>query len=214
MRIWPTILVVIFYLAGSVNLSYLAGKYAGGIDLRKVGSGNLGTGNVYQQVSKGLGAVIFFADCGKEALALLVPRVMGLGAGWQTACGLAMIAGHNWPLFLGFRGGRGMAMVLTGTLILMPWEGLVMTAMLALGVFTKRTAEMNLVALLLVPLLAWKLGRDSATLAFAMGALLLACLRRIQGSPEVSGHTLSALRGRERWRLFWSRLVYDRETSQ
>jgi len=209
--IWPVLLVALSYLLGSFNLSYLAGRLAGGVDLRKVGSGNLGTGNLFHQVGKGLGALVFFADCGKEAAALLVPRTLGLGPWWQVACGLAMIAGHNWPVFLGFRGGRGMAMVLTGTLILMPWEGLAMTALLALGVFTRRTAELNLLALLLVPLLGWRLGRDTATLAFALGALIFACLRRAQGSPEVSGLTLSATRGRDRYRLLWSRLVYDRE---
>jgi len=195
------------YLLGSLNLAYYLAKRKVGIDLREVGSGNVGAGNLYNQVSKGLGAANFFFDCAKEAAVILALRFAGLGLGVQAAAGLAVIAGHNWPVFLRFQGGRGMAMTLTGTLIMLPWEGLVMVALLSLGVFTDHTADMNLVALLLTPILAWRFGRPMELILYAAGLLMLGVLRRLQGSPGVGEKSLRE----DGWEVFWSRLIYDRE---
>lgn len=202
------IIVAAAYLLGSLNLSYLAGKLCLGVDLRNVGSGNLGTGNVYRNVGKGTGAAVFFADCGKEAAAILLPRLIGADLAWQAAAGLAVVIGHNWPLFLGFRGGRGMTMALAGTLILLPWEGLVMVLLLAVGVFTHNTAAMNLLALALTPILAWRLGRPLSMVIFALGLLLVGVLRRLQGSAGVRGENEQKSMGS----VLWYRLIYDRES--
>lgn len=195
------------YLLGSLNVAYLAGRRLGKVDLRRVGSGNLGTGNVYRHVGKGVAAAVFFIDCAKEALPLLLIRLAGGSGVWQVGAGLAVIAGHNWPVFLRFRGGRGMAMTLTGTLILLPWEGLVMVALLALGVFTRHTAEMNLLALFLVPVISWRLGRSPEMVCFALFTLVMAVARRLQGSKAI------AEKGgrRELRKVLWTRFVYDRE---
>jgi glycerol-3-phosphate acyltransferase PlsY len=67
------------YFPGSLKLAYYAGKYLGGVDLREAGSGNLVAGNVFKQVGKAAGAAVFFLDCAKEALAILVPRALGSG---------------------------------------------------------------------------------------------------------------------------------------
>ena len=195
------------YLAGCINLSYLIARKAAGVDLRRVGSGNLGASNLSTQMGKGVAAVAFFTDCGLEAAAILVMRAVNAGPIWQAAAGLAVIVGHNWPFYLRFQGGRGMAMALTGTLILMPYEGLLLTAFLALGVFTRHTAEMNLLGLLLVPFAAWLLGRPGGVLFFAVAVVVLTVLRRLQGSP---GLEMRRLRDDPR-RVLVSRLIYDRE---
>lgn len=208
MRHWAAFLIVFgAYLLGSINLAYLAGRRLKGIDLRKVGSGNLGTGNVYHQVGKGVGALVFFLDCAKEALAILLPRALGLGLGVQAAAGAAVIAGHNWPLFLRFRGGRGMAMTLTGTLILLPWEGVIMVSLMAVGVTTHHLPELNLLALALSPVVAWRLGRPLELVLYAVGLLVMGILRRLQGSPGLQGGWTAG----RRWELFWCRLLLDRE---
>ncbi|MGQ9536133.1 MAG: glycerol-3-phosphate acyltransferase [Actinomycetota bacterium] len=195
------------YLLGTVNLSHLMAKRELGLDLRRSGSGNLGTSNLALHMGKGKAAVAFFTDCAEEAAAILLVRALGWGSGWEAAAGLAVIAGHNWPFYLRFQGGRGMAMALTGTLILIPYGGLVLVACLALGVFARHTAEMNLVGLFLLAVLAWRWGRPAGQVAFTLGVLFFALIRRAQGSPGL---------GKRRFRddpirVLVSRLVYDRE---
>ena len=195
------------YLLGTVNLSYILARKELGLDLRHSGSGNLGASNLALHLGRGKAAVAFFADCAEEAVVLLAARALGWGAGWQAAAGLAVMAGHNWPWYLGFQGGRGMAMALTGTLILLPYEGLVLVVFLALGVFTHHTAEMNLLALALLPVLAWRWGRSTGLLGFTLGVLALTLVRRAQGSPGVGKKKFAEEPGR----VLWSRLIYDRE---
>lgn len=202
------VLFVLFaYLMGTVNLSYIMAKKELGLDLRRSGSGNLGASNLALHMGKRKAAAAFFADCAEEAAALFAARAMGWNEGWQAAAGLAVIIGHNWPFYLRFQGGRGMAMALTATLILLPYEGLVLVGFLALGVFSRHTAEMNLLALILVPVLAWRWGRPTAFLVFALGVLALTLFRRAQGSPEVGEKKLRE----DPWRVLWNRLIFDRE---
>jgi glycerol-3-phosphate acyltransferase PlsY len=180
-------LILFFYLLGSLNLAYLAGKMIKGEDLRKTGTGSLGTSNVYLSVGRLPGTIVFFGDCAKEALAVLFTRFTGFSLGVQVTCALAVILGHNWPIFLRFRGGRGMAMTLTGTLILFPWGGLVMVGLLTLGAIAgHRTAEMSLVSVLLNPILAWRLGMPFPIVLYTLLLLFVIVTRRLQGSPEVS----------------------------
>ncbi|MDY6796822.1 MAG: glycerol-3-phosphate acyltransferase [Actinomycetota bacterium] len=209
MRDFLYVLIVMgAYFLGSFNLAYWAGKWSKGLDLRQVRSGNLGTVNVYRVVGKRIGVAVFFADCGKEAAAILVLRLLGADLAWQAAAGLSVIIGHNWPIFLGFQGGRGMSMTLTGTLILLPWEGLVMVGLLTLGGATHHTPEFNLMALFLTPILAWRLGRPLSLVLFTLGLLLVGVLRRLQGSPGLEGGEEEG----DKKPLLWNRLIYDRES--
>lgn len=200
--------VLAAYLLGTVNLSYILARRELGIDLRRSGSGNLGASNLSQHLGKGKAAVAFFADCAEEAVAILALRAMGWSLPWQVAGALAVIVGHNWPFYLRFQGGRGMAMALTGTLILLPLEGALLVAFLTLGVSTRRTAEMNLLGLALLPLVAWRLGRPSSLVAFTIGVLVLALARRLQGSPALGKKRIAD----DPRKVLWNRLIYDRET--
>lgn len=199
--------LLVAYLLGTINLSYLLAKRELGLDLRRSGSGNLGASNLSAHLGKKKAAVAFFADCAEEAAVILVMRALGWGLGWQAAGGLAVIVGHNWPFYLRFQGGRGMAMALTGNLVLLPYEGTVLVAFLALGVFTRHTAEMNLVALFLLPVLAWRLERPSSLIIFTLAVLALTLIRRAQGSPGVGKKKIRE----DPRRVLWSRLIYDRE---
>jgi glycerol-3-phosphate acyltransferase PlsY len=195
------------YLLGSVNLAQYLARRRAGVDLREVGSGNVGTGNLFREVGKGIGTANFFFDCAKEAAVILALRAVGLDLWLQAAAGLAVIAGHDWPVFFGFRGGRGMAMTLVGTLIMLPREGIVMVGLLAIGGHTHHTPEMNLLAVVLTPILAWRLGRSPALIFYAVGLLVLCVIRRLQGSPGVGEKSLKE----GGWAVFWNRLIYDRE---
>jgi len=105
------------YLVGSLSPSYGLGKLLKGIDLRDHGSGNVGATNAYRVLGKGPGIVTFFIDFGKgfcviyplgswvASYAILPVDVVV----YKVLLGCCVIAGHNWPLFLGFKGGKGVA---------------------------------------------------------------------------------------------------------
>lgn len=107
--------LLLAYLAGSIPFAHLIAR-AHGVDIRKVGSGNVGATNVFRAVGKGWGVLTFALDVLKGALpaALIVPAIAlihppALPPAWKLAFGVAAIAGHNWPIFLGFKGGKGVA---------------------------------------------------------------------------------------------------------
>ncbi|MCL1920765.1 MAG: glycerol-3-phosphate 1-O-acyltransferase PlsY [Kiritimatiellaeota bacterium] len=98
------------YLLGAVPFGFLIAK-AKGVDIRTVGSGNIGATNVFRSVSKPLGILTFALDmlkgfCGAKAIPLVLPDA---GMGLAVFCGAMTVAGHNWTCFLGFKGGKGIA---------------------------------------------------------------------------------------------------------
>ena len=107
----PAVGMVLAYLVGSIPSAYLAGK-AKGVDLRTVGSGNLGATNVFRTLGWKIGLSVYIADCLKGFLPVaLLPAASGTTEiGWRIACGVAAIAGHVKPVFLlGKGGGKGVA---------------------------------------------------------------------------------------------------------
>lgn len=108
------VVVVLSYLLGSIPTGAIAGKLRG-VDLRSEGSGNLGATNALRVLGPAVGVPVLVVDVAKGALAVLaVARIAGADAllgpsGIRLAAGLAAIAGHVWPVFAGFRGGKGVA---------------------------------------------------------------------------------------------------------
>jgi len=127
MLIWQFVLLGLFaYLLGSVPAAYIAAHLSHGIDLRKAGSGNVGASNVAAMTSKMLAIPVFIFDIGKGYLAVWLAGVIGMDQFYQIIIGLLAVAGHNWPIFLGFRGGRGIATSLGVVLAVSPWLALIM----------------------------------------------------------------------------------------
>ena len=117
------------YLLGSVLGSLIVGRLYGGVDIRTQGSGNAGGTNALRTQGKAFAAAVMLIDVGKGVLAagvvpslpLPVPGGEALPLGWTTAlCGVLAVAGHVWPLFFGFRGGKGAATYLGVTAVLAP----------------------------------------------------------------------------------------------
>jgi glycerol-3-phosphate acyltransferase PlsY len=126
------------YLLGAIPFAYLAGRLLQGIDIRQHGSGNVGATNVLRVLGKGPGAAVLALDMGKGWLAAAwLPR---LGAGsaaaaffsgasadqawWPCLLGLAAVLGHSYTVFLGFKGGKGVATSAGVFLGLAPWATL------------------------------------------------------------------------------------------
>jgi glycerol-3-phosphate acyltransferase PlsY len=108
------------YLLGAFPTAYLAGRLLKGVDIRKFGSGNVGATNALRVLGKGPGIIVLLVDVLKGVLAVTVlgdfitaHNASGFpGALPQLFCGIAAVTGHNWPVFLGFKGGKGVATTL------------------------------------------------------------------------------------------------------
>ena len=112
--------VVLAYLVGSIPSAYLLIRWLKGIDIRTVGSRNVGALNTYSQLGPAGGVAVLAADAGKGALGFFLPAWLGAPE-WVSGLGAAAaLAGHNWPIYLKFRGGKGAATVLGIGLALSP----------------------------------------------------------------------------------------------
>jgi glycerol-3-phosphate acyltransferase PlsY len=103
------LLLAIGYLLGSMPNGYLAGRWLKGIDLRQCGSGSTGATNVLRNVGKAPALAVFLLDVAKGALAVLLAKSFGLNDWVQVLAGLAALAGHIWPVWLGWKGGKAVA---------------------------------------------------------------------------------------------------------
>ena len=164
------------YVLGSVPWGLLLTRAAGLGDIRAIGSGNIGATNVLRTGSKGLAAATLVLDALKGAAALLIA-----GAVWGEATGLAAgfgaMLGHAFPVWLGFRGGKGVA---TGAGVLLAasrWMGLAAALVwLATAALTRRSSAGSLAACAAAPLVALVAGRTDLAL-FAAGVAALVVVR-------------------------------------
>lgn len=152
------------YLLGSIPFAYLFARIKG-VDIRQVGSGNVGATNVFRSVGKVWGILTFVAD----ALKGLVPALTFPWLAWQwmnvesaqtlpLIFGCLAIVGHMWPVYLGFRGGKGVA---TGTGVLLgiaPWAMLVgACSWLIIFLFSRTVSVASIVAVFVVAASSWRI---------------------------------------------------------
>ena len=97
------------YLIGSIPFGLLLGRARRGLDVREAGSGSMGTTNVLRVVGPGAAAMTFGLDVAKGAAAIRCARALDAGPAVEVTCGLVAMAGHSWPVFAGFRGGKSVA---------------------------------------------------------------------------------------------------------
>jgi len=103
------IVLILAYLIGSIPFGVILGRAWTGVDVRKHGSGNIGATNVLRTLGLRFAAATFVLDAGKGAVAVLLAGAIGAGHGVAALAGLLAVVGHNWPVFLDFRGGKGIA---------------------------------------------------------------------------------------------------------
>lgn len=101
--------IIIAYLVGNLDFGYLLVKFHKGADIRNEGSGNPGTANVLRTYGKKMAIGVFAGDFLKGLLVVLVAKWLGISGWWLMGAGLAVVVGHNWPVFLHFKGGKGVA---------------------------------------------------------------------------------------------------------
>lgn len=177
------------YLLGSVPFGVLVTRAMGLGDLRKIGSGNIGATNVLRTGNKGAAFATLLLDGGKGALAVMIARCLLAEDAAQLA-GLAAFVGHLFPVWLGFKGGKGVATFL-GTLLALAWPaGLAACATWAVVALVTRISSLSaLVAAALAVVWAALLGHGDLTfLIVAMATLVfykhLPNIARIQAGTE------------------------------
>ncbi len=206
MTIVSYLLALVFgYLMGSIPTGYMLGRATKRVDIRKLGSGNVGGSNVAVQVGLLPSIATLLFDLVKGALAVAILRRYDFPPEAQVLAGIAAVAGHNWPVWLRFVGGRGIAT--TGGVLFMfgPLEtvlaGLIILA--GWGVF-HRGANATLIAFAAWPVAAYLSGEPLDAVACGVVLFFLIIARRLQGSPGVKRETT----GENVW---WNRLWFDRD---
>jgi glycerol-3-phosphate acyltransferase PlsY len=165
------LLLVVAYLLGSVPFGVLIARARGGVDLRRVGSGNIGATNVLRAVGKGAAALTLLGDIGKGAAAVGLGRWFSVSPTVLAMIALAAVIGHLLPVFAGFRGGKGVATTLGVVLATMPAVGsLLLLIWLAVAAVWRYSSLAALVASAVLPVLAWSL--DGRPPMVVLGAAL------------------------------------------
>ena len=169
------ICAVLAYLLGSIPFGLILTRVFGAGDLRKIGSGNIGATNVLRTGRRSLAAATLLLDGGKGALAVLIADRFGSDIA-VAAAGFAVI-GHLFPVWLGFKGGKGVATALGVFLALAPFTGLIACLVWLLVAFASRYSSLAaLVAIGTSPISAWLL-YDPARAGLALGLAVLIFLR-------------------------------------
>jgi glycerol-3-phosphate acyltransferase PlsY len=180
---------VLSYLLGSIPFGVVITRALGLGDLRQIGSGNIGATNVLRTGNKGAAAATLLLDAAKGGVAVLVARAM-VGPDAAQIAGLAAFLGHLYPVWLGFRGGKGVATFL-GTLLALAWPaGLAACATwLATAAVGRISSLAALVASALAPVWLWLLGYPQMVgLSILLAALVFirhaANIARIRAGTE------------------------------
>jgi len=207
------ILIIGSYLLGSVPVSYLAAKLLRGIDLRRYGTSQVGTGNLWRMTSAWqIGVPVGIFDLCKGAVMVLAANLVGLDIPQQIVVGLAAIIGHNWPVFLHFSGGRGIGTT-AGIIIflpiindLTPWIIASAGVITFVGSIILRSSPLPvLVGAASIPLVTWGLGESlPVTLSF-LAILLIIVVKRLTVARSVDTPSSSARQ------MLLNRLLFDRD---
>jgi glycerol-3-phosphate acyltransferase PlsY len=150
--------ILIGYFLGAIPFSFLIGKLKG-IDIRKVGSGNVGGTNVLRSAGALYGALAFFLDILKGYLAVIFVSSFGINA--MLLSGSFAVFGHCFPIYLKFKGGKGVATTFGVFLAINPWSGLVFFLIwLLIVIFTKYVSLGSIVGLLGASIFTFFIGKD------------------------------------------------------
>ena len=170
----PWLIPILGYLLGSIPTAYIAGHLLKGRDMRQMGDGNVGAQNAFHQLGAKVGVGVFFVDAGKGVLAVLIVQAASIPLVAVLFIGVAAVIGHNWPVFIGFRGGRGEATTIGVLLALITQPMLIMAGpALAALVILRNVTKASVVLFVPLPLVCWWLGMPGVLLGYSIA---LPCL--------------------------------------
>jgi acyl phosphate:glycerol-3-phosphate acyltransferase len=169
--------VLLGYLAGSVPFAFLLARRAG-IDVRVVGSGNVGAANVMRASGVGRAIVVMALDVAKGAAAVALAQLTSGGAALAAMTGTAAIVGHIYPVWLKFHGGKGVAVAAGVFAVLAPMATAIAAVMFVITVWATRYVSLgSLAATLALPPTAWLIGAPAGVVGAASGSAALIVFR-------------------------------------
>jgi glycerol-3-phosphate acyltransferase PlsY len=179
-----SIAIVISYLLGSISFSILFARWLRKIDIRDHGSGNAGATNTLRVLGKGPAIAVFLLDIAKGAAAVLIGLWIGQNNDWvPVACGLAAIGGHNWPIYLRFKGGKGIASTV-GALIVWAFLPTLIAGVLAILVIvvTRYVSLGSMIFAVCLPILFYLFDLEAP---YIWGALVVAILAVVRHRKNI-----------------------------
>jgi glycerol-3-phosphate acyltransferase PlsY len=170
----PWLIVAIGYLLGSIPTAYIAGRTLRGVDIRQIGDGNMGAANAYRQLGPKIGIMVGIVDAAKGALAVLIAMAADAPQVVVLLAGAAAVFGHNWPIFLGFRGGRGESTTIGVLLAVLTIPMLILAApALAAHFIFRDTTKAAVFIFVPLPFVCWLMGFSGVLIIYSVA---LPCL--------------------------------------
>ena len=167
-------LVLASYLIGGIPTAYLATRLLTGGDIRHVGDRNPGAANVFRNVGPKAGVLVGAIDVIKGGLAVVLVRIVADSTPLEMIAGVAVLAGHNWPVHLGLRGGRGAATAIGVLLATLPWLAIPVGAIALVVLYATKKATVAIgVFLIAVPVLGWPVGYSYPVVIYAVAIPVL-----------------------------------------
>lgn len=176
---------IISYLLGSIPVGYIVSRFINGLDIRKHGSGNTGATNVFRVLGLKAGLLTAIGDIGKAIIAIKIVERILLEPHWGLELrtillisGIIVIVGHNWSIFLGFDGGKGVATTVGVLLTLLPYSLLILVGIWVLLVyFTRYVSLASIVSGLTIPILMILFREPSEYIFFGIIAAIFVIYR-------------------------------------
>jgi glycerol-3-phosphate acyltransferase PlsY len=165
----PWLIIFISYLLGSIPTAYLLGRVASGGDIRHMGDENAGAANAYRELGPRAGIIVGIIDAAKGSTVILIARAVDMSQTLVMVAGLAAVVGHNWPVFLGFRGGRGVSTTIGILYALVTLPMLILTLPTLLILIFKRNVTPSMAFLFIVlPFVDWWLKVPLALIVYGI----------------------------------------------
>jgi glycerol-3-phosphate acyltransferase PlsY len=174
------------YLIGSFPTAYIVARFKKGVDIRDVGSRNLGAMNVFYKVGFGWGLLVLAVDIGKGAAGVALAEYLGLGLTVQMLAGVAVVLGHGFPVFLKFHGGKGGASCIGILIYFMPWGVPIYLGFFLLFLLISRFPTLSYsLAFLVFPFIGWLIYDSWELAVYSLGILIMPLLKYIPRIMEM-----------------------------
>jgi len=185
------------YVVGSVPTAYILVRWMEGEDIRDVGSRNVGALNAYNRTGAWAGLLVLLVDTAKGVLAVAAPRLLGVDPWVLFITTPLVVAGHNWPVFLNFRGGKGAAAIFGISLVIAPWLTIITAGPSILVMLLLRNVVLGAAfGFILLNTLLWVTGQGAEQVGLC---LLLTLLVTGTYVLNVRDHIFASINAR-RWR--------------
>ena len=167
MPLW--LVIVIGYVLGAIPTAYIIGRIMAGKDIRRLGDENAGAANAYRELNPKAGVIVGIIDAAKGALVIIIAQAANMSQMVVLITGAAAVIGHNWPVFLGFRGGRGVSTTIGILFALVTLPMLIMTLPTLLILIKKRNVTPSMAFLFIVlPFVDWWLKVPAELIAYGV----------------------------------------------